>query len=268
MSNPFRHTNDGNSSDKHYIQGQNPPPLDSRYAYFNRMNLGTITLAGIHTIMMTVFIILQFLPTLATEANQTRLIIGRMIPVAVGLLITLYDLFYVSVKIINRDLTNYGIDFIFFGLLGSFFGYFVGIYLIFKGMLVMIIALTDRAVFAWRFHKTFRQVLADFVNTFSWSLGFIILLFTNPWLQSDVDPQRFLYFYLALGVLAVDILVLRWLVNQNRFARVPLWIGITKLVFGVIACFYNFAGIMLVLEGIVIVNVAILRGPVQDTLLR
>ena len=132
----------------------------------------------------------------------------------------------------------------------------------------MFIALTDRAVFAWKFQKSFRQVLLDFVNTFAWSLGFIILLLTNPWLQSDVDPQQFLYFYLALGALVVDILLLRLLVNQNRFAQVPLWIGITKLVFGVIASFYHFAGIMLVLEGFVIVNVALFRRPIKESFTR
>ncbi len=267
MSNSFRRANVPSPED-HYIQGQNPPPLDARYSYFHRMNLGTITLSGIHTIMMAVFIILQLLPTLAAETDPTRIIIGRTIPIGVGLLITLYDLFYVSGKIMNRELTNYGIDFIFFGLLGVIFGYFVGVYLIFKGILVMFIALTDRAVFAWRFQKSFQQVLLDFVNTFAWSLGFIILLLTNPWLQSDVDPQIFLYFYLALGVLVVDIFLLRWLVNQNRFAQIPLWIGITKLVFGIIASFYNFAGIMLVLEGFVIVNVAIFRRPIQESLSR
>lgn len=245
------------SPDGRFIQSENPPHLNDKYSYFARMNVSTIILGLIHTTLVALIILLQLIPALSETDEVTKLLIRSLIPVIVGVAVVLYDWLYASFKIIQRDLKNYGIDFLFFGILASIFGYLVGIYLIVKGLVVMIIALTDRSVFAWRYDKPFRQVFSSFMNKFASILGFIILLLKNPYIQPEIVSE--FYFYLALGVLIVDVFVLRYLVNRYEMGHIPLWIGIAKLIFGVTACFYYLAGIMLIIEGVIIVFSAMYR---------
>jgi hypothetical protein len=222
------------------------------------MNLATIIFGFIHAGIITLIILLRLFPRLETVPDFWRELIDSLIPVIVGLCVVGYDFFYASRKIEQRDLENYGIDFIFIALLGIIFGWFVGIYLLIKGFIVMIIALTDRAVFAWRYEKSFSEVVNSFTNTFASGLGFIILVLTNPFIKQP-DSSQYIYFYIALGCLIVDFLFVRYLVNRYEFAKVPLWVGILKLMLGVAACFHYFAGIMLVIEGFFIVLIRVFR---------
>lgn len=176
---------------------------------------------------------------------------------AVGVILVIYDIFYASKKIMQRDLANYSIDFLFFGLLGTIFGNLVGFYLMVKGLLVMIIALTDRAVFAWRYNKTFREILHSFANKFASGLGFIILIMENPYIHPEIG--ELIYYYLAWGALLIDFFILRYLVNHYHVSEVPMWIAVLKLMLGVTASFYWLSGIILVFEGFFMILSAIFR---------
>lgn len=248
----FNNTFFGRRRDNRYIAEENPPFLDPRYSYFARMNITTITFTAIHTLVMLLIVLLRYLPQSDSIPDFTRVLIGQLIPVFVGFSLFLYDLFYSSQKIIRRDLANYGIDFVFFGLLGSIFGWLVGIYLLIKGLIVMVIALTDRAVFAWRYNKTFREIWYSFGNKFASGLGFIILIIRNPFLMESREGLM-VYYYLAWGALLADFFILRYLVNRHSIGEVPIWIAVLKLLLGVTACFYQLAGIILVFEGIIMV---------------
>ncbi|WP_457557328.1 hypothetical protein [Candidatus Harpocratesius sp.] len=262
MSDPnapfFRH-----KRNSRFIAQENPPFLGQKYTYFARMNLATITLAAIHTLIILLVVLLHLLPQKDTISDFPRVLIGNLIPVAVGSILVIYDIFYASKKIMQRDLANYGIDFFFFGLLGTIFGYFVGFYLMIKGLFVMIIALTDRAVFAWKYNKTFREILYSFVNKFASGLGFIILILKNPFIQSD--PWNLIYYYLAWGALLIDFFILRYLVNHYHVSEVPMWIAVLKLMLGVTASSYWLSGIILVFEGFFMILSAIFRYEPQPS---
>ncbi|MHA1795765.1 MAG: hypothetical protein ACTSUK_06600, partial [Promethearchaeota archaeon] len=119
----FNNTFFGRRRDDRYIAEENPPFLDPRYSYFARMNLTTITFTAIHTLVMLLIILLRYVSQSDSIPDFPRVLIGKLIPVFVGFSLFLYDLFYASQKIIRRDLANYGIDFVFFGLLGCIFGW-------------------------------------------------------------------------------------------------------------------------------------------------
>ncbi|UYP45142.1 hypothetical protein NEF87_001427 [Candidatus Lokiarchaeum ossiferum] len=237
------------------------PPLSQKYSYFRRMNLITSTLTMIHLLIYGIIILMSTIPDLQSGDSSTYQsdLLRALIPVGVGIIIFLYDVVWVRKKIESRDLQNYGIDFIIIGILGSIFGKGVGIYLAFKGFIVMFIAITDSAVFSWKYKRSFGDVILSLTNIFASLLGFIILGFTNPYFIS-LDEIGLIYFFIALGALSIDLVILRSIAKNRRMQDIPLWLGILKLVFGVMACFHFLSGIILVLEGAIITLVALFKN--------
>ncbi len=228
--------------------------------YFHRMNLITVVFGAIHTGIIAVVTLMGLIPTLATLSAESfwQVLINGVIPIIIGLSLVSYDFFYASAKISQKDLNNYAIDFIFFGVLASIFAYLVGIYLLIKGVAVMFFALTDSSFFSGKYKKKFGEVFTAFTSTFSYILGFLILLIKNPFLKPE-NQSIMVYFYIALGVLILDFLVLRQFTKHKPFIEIPFWVGILKMTFGVIACFYRFAGIMLVIEGFLIIFISLFK---------
>lgn len=236
------------------------PPLSQKYSYFRRMNLITSTLTIIHLLIYGIVILMSTIPNLQAgdSLNYQSDLLKALLPAGVGIIIFFYDLLWVRNKIESRDLQNYGIDFIIIGILGAIFGKGVGIYLAFKGFNVMFIAITDSAVFSWKYKRSFGDVILSLTNIFASLLGFIILGFTNPYFF-QLDETQLIYFFIALGALSIDLIILRSIAKNKRMQDIPLWLGILKLVFGVMACFHFLSGIILVLEGAIITLISLFK---------
>jgi len=224
------------------------PPLSNKYSYFRRMNLITTTLTVIHVLIYGIVILMSTIPALQEGSTTYQAdLLKALIPVGVGLLIFLYDLLWVRNKIETRDLQNYGIDFMIIGIIGAIFGKGIGIYLAFKGFIVMFVAITDSAVFSWKYKRSFGDVILSLTNIFASILGFIILGLTNPYFI-PLNETDMIYFFIALGALTIDVIILRSIAKNRRLHEMPLWLGILKLAFGVMACFHALSGIILVIE--------------------
>ncbi len=234
------------------------PPLTHRDSYLRRLNLITTTLTIIHVLIYGIVIIMSTIPNLQSGESYQSDLLRALIPVGVGVLVFLYDLLWVRNKIEARDLQNYGIDFIILGIIGAIFGKGIGIYLAFKGFIVMFIAITDSAVFSWKYKRSFGDVILSLTNIFASILGFIILGFTNPYFF-PLDETQMIYFFIALGALSIDVIILRSIAKNRRLHDIPLWLGILKLAFGVMACFHFLSGIILVIEGAIITLVALFK---------
>ena len=224
------------------------PPFQQRYGYFRRFNLITITFELLYLLVYGVIVIMAILPALqAGTATFSSLLEANIERLGVGVAILLYDSFYVRNKIEKQDFQNYGIDFAIIGLLGTIFGG-SGLLLMIKGGVVMMVAITDSTLFSGKYKRTFGDVFQGLLNLFVAIFGFTILIVRNPFTTS-LDSIYTTYFYIALGALLIDLVFLRHYSVNRRMREMPLWIGIFKLVAGVVASFFFMAGILLAIEG-------------------
>ncbi|MHA1901416.1 MAG: hypothetical protein ACTSW5_11020, partial [Promethearchaeota archaeon] len=53
----------------------------------------------------------------------------------------------------------------------------------------------------------------------------------------------------AVAALLFDFIVIQFFANKKQIKDIPLWVGITKLVLGIMASFYNLSGLILAIEG-------------------
>ncbi|MHA1746936.1 MAG: hypothetical protein ACTSWW_13120 [Promethearchaeota archaeon] len=234
------------------------PPFQQRYGYFRRFNMITITFELLYLLIYGVIVVMALLPALqAGTATFASLLDANIERLGVGAAILLYDSFYVCNKIEKRDFQNYGIDFAIIGLLGTIFGG-SGLLLMIKGGVVMMVALTDSTLFSGKYKRTFGDVFLTLTNLFVSLYGFLILIVRNPFTTS-LEPIYMTYFYIALGALLVDLVFLRHYSVNRRMREMPLWIGIIKLVAGVVASFFFMAGILLAIEGGMITFGALFR---------
>jgi hypothetical protein len=234
------------------------PPFQQRYGYFRRFNIITITFELLYLLIYGVIVLMALLPELqAGTATFSSMLDANIERLGVGAAILLYDSFYVRNKIEKRDFQNYGIDFSIIGLLGTIFGG-SGLLLMIKGGVVMMVALTDSTLFSGKYKRTFGDVFLTLTNLFVSLYGFLILIVRNPFTTS-LEPIYMTYFYIALGALLVDLVFLRHYSVNRRMREMPLWIGIIKLVAGVMASFFFMAGILLAIEGGMITFGALFR---------
>ncbi len=239
-------------------RSQAVPPFQQRYGYFRRFNMITITFELLYLLIYGVIVVMALLPALqAGTATFASLLDANIERLGVGVAILLYDSLYVRNKIENRDFQNYGIDFALIGLLGTIFGG-SGLLLMFKGAMVMLVALTDSTLFSGKYKRTFGDVFITLTNLFSVLVGFLILIVRNPFITT-LEPIYTTYFYIALGALLIDLIFLRHYSVNRRMREIPLWIGIIKLVAGVAASFFFMAGILLSIEGGMITFGALFR---------
>jgi len=137
-----------------------------KYSYFHQMNITTAIIELIWTLVIGVVILMKMIPLSGTPGFSTELLIS-LVPLVVSLFVFLYDYFYVRLRIERHDLTNYGLEYMIVGILGSIFAYGVGTFLCFKSFFILIIAITDRAIFfPNKYKKSFGEVLLSILNKF------------------------------------------------------------------------------------------------------
>ena len=231
-------------------------PFDSRdrqhFPFFRKMNILSISLAWIHLMIYGIILLMSLIPNLESNTiNFQEFIFRAILPLVFGLSLILYDTFYVRVKIENYLLKNYAIDFFLVGLFMTIFAGGVGIYLMIKSLIMMVFALTENALFTWKFDRTFSNVLLNILNVFGSLFGFAILLVRNPWIW-NLRSGQIIYFYFALGALTIDLLLLRLFAKNRKMQDISPIVAIGKLILGVIASFFYLSGIILGIEGLIL----------------
>ncbi len=227
---------------------------NGKYSYFHQMNMTTAIIELIWALVIGVVILMTMIPRAGTPDFSTDLL-ESLVPFVVSLMVFIYDYFYVRIKIERHDLTNYGLEYLLVGILGSVFAYGAGIFLCFKAFFIIIIALTDRAIFfPNKYKKSFGEVLLSILNKFASIFGFIII---GPFifLINVMDPGTKTYFFIAIAALLFDLIVSLFFAYKKQIKDIPLWVGILKLVLGIMASFFNLSGLMLAIGGgIMILN--------------
>nr|WP_147664689.1 hypothetical protein [Candidatus Prometheoarchaeum syntrophicum]QEE17804.1 hypothetical protein DSAG12_03642 [Candidatus Prometheoarchaeum syntrophicum] len=232
-------------------------PSTGKYSYFHRMNMTTAILELIWVLVIGVVILMKMIPLIGTPGFSTELL-KSLVPLVASLIILFYDYFYVRMRIERHDLTNYGLEYLVVGILGSFFAFGAGIFLCFKAFLVLIIAIADRAIFfSNKYKKSFGEVLLSILNKFSSIFGFIILG-PSIFLINEMDSITKTYFFIAIAALLIDLIVVQLFSYKKQIKDIVLWIGIVKLILGIIASFYNLAGLMLAIGGGIMVLTSVL----------
>lgn len=219
-----------------------------KYSYFHQMNITTAILEIIWVLVIGVVILMKMIPLTGTSEFSTELL-KSLVPLVVSLIVFFYDYFYVRIRIERHDLTDYGLEYMIVGILGSIFAYGAGILLCIKAFFIMIIALTDRAIFfPNKYKKSFGEVLLSILNKFASVFGFIIIgssfLFIN-----EMDSVVKTYFFIALAALLFDFIIIQFFAYKKRIEDIPLWVGILKLILGIMASFYKLSGLVLAIEG-------------------
>ncbi len=219
-----------------------------KYSYFHRMNMTTAIIELIWALVIGVVILMTMIPRAGTPGFSIDLL-KSLVPFVVSLIVFFYDYFYVRIRIERHDLTNYGLEYMVVGILGAIFAYGAGIFLCFKAFFVLIIAITDRAIFfPNKYKKSFGEVLLSILNKFASIFGFIILgpslFFINE--MASVDKT---YFFIAIAALLFDFIVSQFFAYKKQIKDIPLWVGILKLVLGIMASFYHLSGLMLAIGG-------------------
>ena len=228
-----------------------------KYSYFHQMNITTAVIELIWVMVIGVVILMKMIPLSGTHDFSAELL-KSLVPLVASLIVLLYDFFYVRIKIEQHDLTNYGLEYLVVGILGSFFAYGAGIFLSFKAFLILIIAVADRAIFfPDKYKKSFGEVLLSILNKFASIFGFIILS-PSIFLINEMNSVTKTYFFIAIAALLIDLIVIQVISQKKRLKDIALWIGIMKLMLGIIASFYNLAGLMLAIGGGIMVLASVL----------
>ena len=221
---------------------------DGKYSYFHRMNLITAIIELIWALVIGVVILMKMIP-LAGTPNFSNELLKSLVPFIVCLILFFYDYFYVRIRIERYDLTDYGLEYMVMGILGAIFAYGAGIFLCVKAIFVLFIALADRAIFfPNKYKKSFGEVLLSILNKFASIFGFIILG-PSIFFISEMTSATKTYFFIAVAALLFDFIVIQFFANKKQIKDIPLWVGITKLVLGIMASFYNLSGLILAVEG-------------------
>ena len=219
-----------------------------KYSYFHRMNITTAIIELIWVLVIGVVILMRMIPLNGTPGFSTELL-KSLVPLIVSLIVFFYDYFYVRIRIEHHDLTNYGLEYFVVGILGSIFAYGAGIFLCFKAFFIFIIAITDRAIFfPNKYKKSFGEVLLSILNKFASLFGFIILG-PSIFLINEMDSNIKTYFFIAIAALLFDFIIIQFFAYKKRIKDIPLWVGILKLILGIMASFYNLSGLMLAIGG-------------------
>ena len=219
-----------------------------KYSYFHQMNMTTAIIELIWALVIGVVLLMKMIPLAGTLGYNIELL-KSVVPFVVGLVVFFYDYFYVRIRIERHDLTNYGLEYLIVGILGSSFAYGAGVFLCLKALLVLVVAITDRAIFfPNKYKKSFGEVLLSILNKFASLFGFIILG-PSILLISGMDSVTKTYFFIAIAVLLFDFIAIQLFIYKKPIKDIPLWVWILKLVLGIVASFYNLAGLVLALGG-------------------
>ncbi len=244
---PYQNIYRGGVPKQSNIQGSFRQPT-RKYSYFHQMNMTTAIIELIWALVIGVILLMTMIPLAGTPGFSTKLL-KLLIPFVVSLVVFFYDYFYVRIRIERHDLTNYGLEYLIVGILGSIFAYGVGIFLCFKALLILVVAVTDRAIFfPNKYKKSFGEVLLSILNKFASLFGFIILG-PSILLISGMDSVTKTYFFIAIAVLLFDFVAIQLFTYKKQIKDIPLWVWILKLVLGIVASFYNLSGLVLALGG-------------------
>ena len=244
---PYQNIYRGSVPKQSNIQG-NFRQSTGKYSYFHQMNMTTAIIELIWALVIGVILLMTMIPLAGTQDFSTELL-KLLVPFVVSLAVFFYDYFYVRMRIERHDLTNYGLEYLIVGVLGSIFAYGAGIFLCFKALLILVVAITDRAIFfPNKYKESFGEVLLSILNKFASLFGFIILG-PSLLLFSGMDPVTKTYFFIAIAVLLFDFIAIQLFTYKKPIKDIPLWVWILKLVLGIVASFYLLSGLVLAIGG-------------------
>jgi DNA-directed RNA polymerase subunit RPC12/RpoP len=235
--------------------------IPDEYRSFRKFN----DFSGFFALLIAIIAMLLLIPNYIQYPSQTgnfewmAVFTKNLIRIGIAFFIGIYDIVYVRRKILSLQFQNYGLDYILFGGFGLIaFG--AGFFLLVKGFVVMIISFFRSTIDSK--NKRFSDAVSLALNSVGGLYGIAILLLNSViffFPVSTVPLVMKIYAYLAIFAILIDLFVLRPLIASNYKKKYGIWLSIALVVCGVMACFFYFSGILILLQGVIFLLIEFFR---------